>query len=56
MLGRDRDARRQRRRRARTSRRVIDIVKLGLAYRDDVETDAKFLELERRIKASFAKL
>ncbi len=37
-------------------RETIDMVKLGLAYRDDVETDAKFIELERRIKASFSKL
>ena len=35
---------------------TIDLVQLGLAYRDDVESDPKFIELERRIKASFAKL
>jgi polar amino acid transport system ATP-binding protein/sulfate transport system ATP-binding protein len=35
---------------------TIDMVKLGLAYRDDVETDARFIELERRIRASFARL
>ncbi len=34
----------------------IDMVELGLAYRDDLETDAKFLDLERRVKAQFATL
>ena len=35
---------------------TIDMVKLGLAYRDGLETDAKFIELERRIKGSFSTL
>jgi len=34
----------------------IDMVELGLAYRDDLESDPKFLELERRVKAQFATL
>ena len=37
-------------------REKIDMVELGLAYRDDLETDPKFLDLERRIKAQFTKL
>ncbi|HEY1814195.1 MAG TPA: ATP-binding cassette domain-containing protein [Kofleriaceae bacterium] len=34
----------------------IDMVALGLAYRDDLDTDPKFLELERRIKSEFRDL
>jgi NitT/TauT family transport system ATP-binding protein len=34
----------------------IDLVELGLAYRDDLETDVKFLDLERRVKAEFPQL
>jgi len=34
----------------------VDLVALGLAYRDDLESDPKFLELERRIKAQFSTL
>ena len=34
----------------------IDLVELGLAYRDDLETDPKFLDLERHIKAEFPDL
>jgi ABC-type nitrate/sulfonate/bicarbonate transport system ATPase subunit len=34
----------------------IDMVALGLAYRDNLESDAKFLELEHRVKAQFATL
>ena len=37
-------------------REKIDMVELGLAYRDDLETDPKFLDLERRVKAQFTKL
>ncbi len=37
-------------------REKIDMVELGLAYRDDLETDPKFLDLERRIKAQFSTL
>jgi polar amino acid transport system ATP-binding protein/sulfate transport system ATP-binding protein len=35
---------------------TIDMVELGLAYRDDLETDPKFRELEARVKAKFATL
>ena len=34
----------------------IDLVELGLAYRDDLDADPKFLDLERRIKAEFSTL
>ncbi|MEP6863787.1 MAG: ATP-binding cassette domain-containing protein [Deltaproteobacteria bacterium] len=35
---------------------TIDLVELGLAYRDDLETDPKFRELEARVKAQFVTL
>jgi NitT/TauT family transport system ATP-binding protein len=34
----------------------IDLVELGLAYRDDLDADPKFLDLEHRIKAEFSTL
>jgi polar amino acid transport system ATP-binding protein/sulfate transport system ATP-binding protein len=34
----------------------IDMVELGLAYREDLDTDPKFLDLERRVKAEFPQL
>ena len=34
----------------------VDLVKLGLAWRDDVQSDPKFIELERRLKSEFVKL
>jgi ABC-type nitrate/sulfonate/bicarbonate transport system ATPase subunit len=35
---------------------TVDLVELGLAYRDDLETEPKFIELEHRLKATFTKL
>jgi polar amino acid transport system ATP-binding protein/sulfate transport system ATP-binding protein len=35
---------------------TYDLVALGLAYRDDLETDPKFLELEHKIKKQFSTL
>jgi polar amino acid transport system ATP-binding protein/sulfate transport system ATP-binding protein len=34
----------------------IDMVELGLAYREDLEDDKNFLELEHRVKAQFKTL
>ena len=35
---------------------TVDLVALGLAHRDDLQTDPKFIELEDRLKAQFTKL
>jgi NitT/TauT family transport system ATP-binding protein len=34
----------------------VDLVAEGLAWRNDVESDPKFIELERRVKGEFARL
>jgi polar amino acid transport system ATP-binding protein/sulfate transport system ATP-binding protein len=55
LLGRDRDAGGKFTSGARIQQK-IDLVAEGLAWRQHVELDPKFVELERSVKASFARL
>jgi polar amino acid transport system ATP-binding protein/sulfate transport system ATP-binding protein len=55
MLGRDRDDKGKIVPGAKIQER-IDLVAEGLAWRDNVELDPKFVELERQVKGKFARL
>jgi NitT/TauT family transport system ATP-binding protein len=55
LLGRDRDAEGKVISGAHIQEE-IDLAELGLAWREDVELDPKFVELERQVKAKFEKL
>jgi len=55
MLGRDRDDKGKIVSGAKIQEK-IDLVTEGLAWRDNVELDPKFIELERKVKAKFTRL